>query len=133
MNPISPSADPLNSSPPVPTITSESIDSIQERLDELEALAKKLNTDDRYEVENCGLQLPEDFLLSIVVPVYNEEATIRSMVARLVSLTMPVEIIVVDDGSSDRTTEVMQELAELPNSTLIAKPKNEGKGAAVRS
>ena len=77
--------------------------------------------------------MPADFCLSIVVPVYNEQATIRAILAKLLQLDLPTEIIVVDDGSTDGTRDELQRLAGLPNVRIILKPANEGKGAALRT
>ena len=78
-------------------------------------------------------QYPADFRLSIVKPVYNEEVTVRQVVARLQALNVPKETIVVDDGSTDGTRRILHDLADLPNIRVVLKPQNEGKGAAVRT
>jgi glycosyltransferase involved in cell wall biosynthesis len=74
-------------------------------------------------------------LLSIIVPVYNEAATVRAVVDRLreIPLPLPREIVVVDDGSTDGTWEALRPLEGLdPALTLVRAPRNGGKGAAVR-
>lgn len=72
--------------------------------------------------------------LSIVMPVYNESATIRSAIERVLSVDYPcpVELIVVDDGSSDDTPVILRELTPR-GLRLVEHPRNLGKGAAVRS
>jgi glycosyltransferase involved in cell wall biosynthesis len=72
--------------------------------------------------------------LSIVMPVYNEGTTISSAVERVLAVEYPcpVELVVVDDGSIDRTPEVLRRLAER-GVTVVRHPVNQGKGAAVRS
>lgn len=107
---------------------------ISARLAELQNLAKKLNSEDEYEglPPQHNLELPAGFLLSVVVPVFNEQDTIRNVVARLLNLSLPTEIIVVDDGSSDATPEELKQFSGLPQVHILIKPKNEGKGAAVR-
>jgi len=71
-------------------------------------------------------------LLSVVMPAYNEEATIEEMVRRVVAVPVRTELIIVDDGSKDRTREILSRLAtELPIK-VIFQPANGGKGAALR-
>jgi dolichol-phosphate mannosyltransferase len=57
------------------------------------------------------MRLTADGLLSIVVPVYNEEACLPELYARLARLPLPIEMIFVDDGSTDRSAEILRELA----------------------
>ena len=70
--------------------------------------------------------------LAIIVPVYNEAATIAEVVARLRSVPLDKEIVVVDDGSADGTWEALQPLAG-PDLKLLRHPRNRGKGAAIRT
>jgi glycosyltransferase involved in cell wall biosynthesis len=77
--------------------------------------------------------------LSILVPAYREEANIRDVLARvdavdLSSLGLEKEIVVCDDGSPDRTAELVDAF-EPRNATLrlIRHPQNRGKGAAIRT
>ena len=73
-------------------------------------------------------------LISIVVPVFQEEATIEAVVRRVNSLDFDTEIIVVDDGSTDDTPQIAKRLAgELQRVYLFRHEHNRGKGAAVRS
>jgi glycosyltransferase involved in cell wall biosynthesis len=73
-------------------------------------------------------------LLSVIVPVFNERTTVAEVIRRIraVSLPVDVEVVVVDDGSSDGTDKV---LAALGDSTVrvINHPRNRGKGAAIRT
>ena len=74
--------------------------------------------------------------LSIVIPCYNEYRTIENIVNKVLSVNLngiEKEIIVVDDGSGDRTIEVLKEKIEPIVSKVIYKSKNEGKGAALRT
>jgi glycosyltransferase involved in cell wall biosynthesis len=74
-------------------------------------------------------------LLSIIVPVYNESATIGAVVERLLTIDLPLdrEIIVVNDGSTDGTRDVLDRIA--PGQACVSVvhlPANRGKGHAVR-
>ena len=70
--------------------------------------------------------------LSVVMPVYNERATIRAILDRVRSVGLAHEIVVVDDGSTDGTRQVLTELEPmLPELRLILHERNQGKGAAV--
>jgi glycosyltransferase involved in cell wall biosynthesis len=78
--------------------------------------------------------LPADFLLSVVMPVYNEEETLREIVAAVRAVPIPKEIVLVDDGSRDRSREILRELAaEFPEVRAFEHPENRGKGAALRT
>ena len=69
--------------------------------------------------------------LSVIVPVYNEKDTIFKIIERIVEVPVEKEIIVVDDGSTDGTREILQDFKS-PNLKIILKEKNEGKGSAIR-
>jgi dolichyl-phosphate beta-glucosyltransferase len=84
------------------------------------------------------LDTREDCELSVVIPAYNEAEriprTLRGTVEYLKSRGRPFEVLVVDDGSSDNTAEVVEELTgELPGVRLFRNPRNMGKGASVRN
>ncbi len=72
--------------------------------------------------------------LTIIMPVYNERDTLRTALDRLLAVTMPVptEILVVDDGSTDRCTETITDLVEAGSVRLITQDPNQGKGKALR-
>jgi len=74
--------------------------------------------------------------LSIVIPVFNEEKYITTTIERVLasdSLGLEKEIVVVDDGSTDRTATILQALSEkTPQVRFYQQPKNMGKGAALR-
>jgi glycosyltransferase involved in cell wall biosynthesis len=74
-------------------------------------------------------------LLSIIVPVYNEAKTIQQVIERLLEISLPVarEIVVVNDGSTDGTTEVLDAMAPVPGVlSVVHAQANAGKGSAVR-
>lgn len=78
-------------------------------------------------------ELPKNFLLSVVVPVFNESGTVASVVDRLRATGIPMQIIMIDDGSKDGTYEAMSCLQDDPDVTVVAHEKNLGKGAAIRT
>ena len=72
-------------------------------------------------------------LLSVLVPVYNERATLEALLLRVLAVPVDKEVVVVDDGSRDGTREVLAELAtRLPIRALLHE-RNRGKGAAIRT
>ncbi|QDS92748.1 Undecaprenyl-phosphate 4-deoxy-4-formamido-L-arabinose transferase [Roseimaritima multifibrata] len=77
--------------------------------------------------------LPDGFILSVIVPVYNEAETIAAVVSRLNQTGLPLEIILVDDGSEDGSADVLDRLAGEGLARVIHHAKNRGKGAAVRT
>jgi glycosyltransferase involved in cell wall biosynthesis len=71
--------------------------------------------------------------LSVVMPVYNEQATLREVVSRVLAVPLEVELICVDDGSRDGSREILAELQiDHPQIRVMLQPKNMGKGAALR-
>jgi glycosyltransferase involved in cell wall biosynthesis len=71
--------------------------------------------------------------ISIIIPAYNEKATIREILRRVQAMQLAEEIIVVDDGSTDGTREILQELDHQGPVRVVFHDKNQGKGAAVRT
>ena len=74
---------------------------------------------------------PENFKLSVVIPVYNEKTWIREVMRRVQATGVPMEIILVDDCSTDGTREILKEFAEAGHK-VVYQEKNQGKGAALR-
>jgi dolichol-phosphate hexosyltransferase len=72
--------------------------------------------------------------LSILMPVYNEERTVAHAVASVLSASYPcdIELIIVDDGSSDSTGKILETLKH-PNATVVTHPRNHGKGASLQT
>lgn len=70
--------------------------------------------------------------VSIIVPVFNEEKTISELLTQVSAVTLPIkkEIIVIDDGSTDKTSQHLKNAAGI---TLIKHARNQGKGAALRT
>lgn len=77
--------------------------------------------------------LPKDFRLTVVIPVFNEVNTVLNVIERVRSTQLPLEIILVDDGSQDGTREKLAELPEADDLRIIYHEKNRGKGAALRT
>lgn len=71
--------------------------------------------------------------LSVLIPVYNEKNTIREIVERVKATGLVYEIVIVDDGSTDGTRDILQELEQDPMIRVILHEKNAGKGAALRT
>jgi len=71
--------------------------------------------------------------LSVVIPVYNEINTILDIIARVRGTPLAKEIIVVDDGSTDGTRTVLQNLPASDDLKIILQANNKGKGAALRA
>ena len=69
--------------------------------------------------------------LSVVMPVYNEAETIREIVALVLAVPIEKEILIVDDGSTDGTREILREIDGKDGVRVFLQPQNQGKGAAV--
>ena len=78
--------------------------------------------------------------LSVLIPVYNEERTLEEVVRRVRSIELAKEIILVDDGSKDRSREILTQLQQqserapdpLNEIRVFSQPNNQGKGAAIK-
>jgi glycosyltransferase involved in cell wall biosynthesis len=71
--------------------------------------------------------------LSVVMPVYNERATLRQIIERVLAAPFDIELLCVDDGSEDGSREVLAELSnEFPQVQVLLQPRNLGKRAALR-
>lgn len=71
--------------------------------------------------------------LSIIIPAFNEAATLAEVVHRVAATPFDTEIIVVDDGSTDGTRDMLVELAEKGAVRALFHDRNQGKGAALRT
>jgi glycosyltransferase involved in cell wall biosynthesis len=71
--------------------------------------------------------------LTVIIPIYNEVKTIHSILNRVLSTGLAAEIILVDDGSSDGTRDLLPSLNDNKGIRVILHDKNQGKGAAVRT
>lgn len=71
-------------------------------------------------------------MLSIIIPVYNEEKIIRNSLPRIFNLNLDKEVIVVNDGSSDQTPNILRDLQKEYSFNLINKEVNSGKGNSIK-
>lgn len=70
--------------------------------------------------------------LTVIIPVYNEEQTIEAVVRAVAAVDVDLEIVAVDDASTDRTPEILGRLEEEGLIRVFRQALNQGKGAAVR-
>ena len=73
-----------------------------------------------------------DPLLSVVMPVYNEKASVEEMVGRVLAVPIRIDLIAVDDASTDGSREILDRLSKQKGFRLLLQERNQGKGAAVR-
>ena len=79
-------------------------------------------------------RIPESFVLSVVIPVYNEHNTIHEILRQVRAVPINKQIILIDDCSKDGTTDVLKQLQrDEPDLTIIFHEVNQGKGAALRT
>jgi glycosyltransferase involved in cell wall biosynthesis len=81
------------------------------------------------------LAKPQDYTLSVLIPVYNERETLLEILERVRDVEIKKEVILVDDGSQDGTRDLMRDLIEgkYPDVKVVYHEKNQGKGAAIRT
>ncbi|HEX5443090.1 MAG TPA: glycosyltransferase family 2 protein [Pirellulales bacterium] len=78
-------------------------------------------------------RLPENLLLSVVVPAYNESRTIDEVIRRVRGCGIPCELVIVDDGSTDGTRETLHKYQADGDVTVLLHDTNQGKGAALKT
>ncbi len=133
----------INTTPAEGSTDKAVIQRTDQTLDRLESLQEQLISEPSVEdLETSGAihqprelnyPLPADFLLSVVVPVYNERSTICRIVGSVFALPLPLEVIAVDDGSTDGTRDLLEELErQHPRLQVIYQACNRGKGNALR-
>jgi len=76
---------------------------------------------------------PERPLLSVLMPAFNETGSIRQILAKVRAVPLDLEIVVVDDGSSDGTRQILEDEGRVAGTRVILHPHNLGKGAAIRT
>jgi len=72
-------------------------------------------------------------LLSVIIPVYNEQDTILKIVRKVKEVAVDKEIIIVDDGSTDKTPELLKTLEKEPGISVITHDANLGRGAGIKT
>lgn len=86
---------------------------------------------------NLGIYvIPDDVLLSVIVPVYNERATLEQLVQRVIDVPIRKEIILIDDGSKDGSADIAADIKNRLTDhrnciRLVCHERNQGKGAAI--
>jgi glycosyltransferase involved in cell wall biosynthesis len=83
-------------------------------------------------MQNSAEPVNKKMQLSVVLPTYNEAATLEEIVATIRSTGLAAEIIIIDDGSTDGTHAVLQKLESLPGVRAFSLCRNQGKGAALK-
>jgi glycosyltransferase involved in cell wall biosynthesis len=86
-----------------------------------------------YAYDPVVFSIPNDFKLSIVIPVYNERATILRLLARVAAMPISKEIIIIDDGSTDGTWDELEMITIANDVRVTRKQENAGKGAALKT
>jgi glycosyltransferase involved in cell wall biosynthesis len=83
-------------------------------------------------LERAAARVPPNPLLSVVMPVFNERETIEEIIRRVLAVAIRIELIVVDDSSTDGTSEILERLQRDLGFVLLRQPRNGGKGSALR-
>ena len=86
----------------------------------------------RSALQRAAQRVPPDPLLSVVMPVFNERDTIEEIIRRVLAVKLRIELIVVDDRSTDGTTEILERLQRERGFVLLRQARNRGKGSALR-
>ena len=72
-------------------------------------------------------------VLTVIIPTYNEAKTLSELVQKVINVPIDKEIIIVDDGSTDNTNEILKQYKSIDNIIIISYKKNRGKGFAIRT
>lgn len=119
--------------PPAP-LDGRCLTQVERMLDDTELAVSLLEGDavdaPRVADDDSVARRPE---LSVVMPVYNERATLGEIVRRVQMVPLEKELLIVDDGSSDGTRELLSELEGHPEIRVFRHARNLGKGAALRT
>ena len=71
--------------------------------------------------------------LSVIIPVYNEKKTLNELILRVEAVSIDKEVIIIDDASTDGTRDLLKKYEKKEGFEVIYRPKNKGKGAALRA
>jgi glycosyltransferase involved in cell wall biosynthesis len=82
---------------------------------------------------NQRAELSPEPLLSVLIPIYNEEGTLREILSRVRATGLRLEIVCVDDGSTDASRAILAEEATVPGTFVYYHEKNLGKGGAIQT
>lgn len=83
-------------------------------------------------LQRAATLIPANPVLSVVMPVFNERDTIEEIIHRVLAVNLRIELIVIDDASTDGTSQILDELQKAHGFVLLKQPRNCGKGAALR-
>lgn len=136
--PCDPSAPPIAPISPSPAgaTAEEVIQRLEQGLDKMESLCDRLSAitgQAAAPIASPAFDIPAEFLLSIVIPVYNERETLYSLLAQVSQLPLRCQIILVDDCSTDGTRDMLRRIEDIANVTVLYHQDNGGKGAALRT
>ncbi len=95
--------------------------------------AELVQTEQRSEVTSTNA--PTSYLLSVIIPVFNEKDTLIRIIERVREIAITKEILIVDDGSTDGTSTVIRDTitGKFPDVKTFEHSSNRGKGAAIRT
>jgi glycosyltransferase involved in cell wall biosynthesis len=119
---------------PAKVVQSMEIRDILTELDETQRVAHFEQLFGKAACRRLGIyELPPQFRLSVVIPVYNERETITEVVTRVRRCGVPCELILVDDASTDGTRELLATWQDQPDLKILFHDRNQGKGAALKT
>ena len=83
-------------------------------------------------LQRAATLIPPNPVLSVVMPVFNERDTIEEIIHRVLAVSLRIELIVIDDASTDGTSQILDQLQQAHGFVLLKQPRTNGKGAALR-
>ena len=117
-----------------PTGDIRTIDQVLDDLDRTEQLVNEFFCESEdYAFDAVDCEVPVDFKLTIVIPVYNEEQTIARVVGRVLEIPVSKEVIIVDDCSTDETRSILARIEQHDDVKVYLQNENSGEGAALRT